>query len=131
MYRPHHTEDLLPYDRVLGLRGVSTSLAVLFQGICSLTNPVFMNDGRSLDELAIECHIFCGRVLIIQLQDQLCSRSVPRGERDAIVVTHARQIFINKIPSAVRFLVQQSVREDQRGYFLPLMGLHTPLLVLE
>ena len=40
-------------------------------------------------------------------------------------------MFINQLPSAVQILVQHPVRGDQRGYLIPLMGLHTPLLVLE
>ena len=39
-------------------------------------------------------------------------------------------MFINQLPSALRFLVQHPVREDRNGYSIPLMGLHTPLLVL-
>ena len=128
---PQHPQDLLPYNRVRGLKGIRPILAIFFQGICSLPDPVFLNDGRYLNELAIECHIVYGRVLIIRLQDKLCSRLGPHGERYAIVVTHARKFFINKLPSVVRFLVQHPVCEDRRGYLIPLMGLHMPLLVLK
>ena len=40
-------------------------------------------------------------------------------------------MFINQVPSAVWFLVQHPIWEDRRGYLIPLMGLHAPLLVLE
>ena len=128
---PQHPEDLFPYDRVLGLKGISPSLAIFFLGILSLPDTVFLKDGVSLNEIAIECYIVCGRVLRIQLQDQICSCLGPHGERDGIVVIHTRQMFINQLPSAVRFRVQNPVCEDRRGYLIPLMGLHTPLLVLE
>ena len=107
---------------VCGLKGISPSLVIFFQGIRSLADPIFLNDGGSLNKLAIKCHLVCGRVLRIRLQDQLCSQLGTCGERYAIVVMYARHMFTNQLPSTVQFLVQHPFCEDRRGYLIPLMG---------